>query len=163
MWKIYTKINEIFFSNFFSFFSACSIKNYEHASAKIVIIKSQKLKFSDIGYVRHTNDAIELELFIAGHVYKRIHINRLICVDDGCMSKSSFNQEYLCKSYPSSLLQNIILGKEIYNGKNSLKKNDGFSQVIKNSDVNIKYRVKSQEIYFKDSKNHILIKIKETN
>jgi len=55
-------------------FSACSIKNYEHTSAKIVIIKSPKIKFSDIGYIRHTKDAIELELFIAGHVYKRIHI-----------------------------------------------------------------------------------------
>ncbi len=143
--------------------SACSIKNYEYTSAKIVIIKSPKIKFSDIGYVRHTKDAIELELFIAGHVYKRIHINHLICVDNGCMSKSSFNQEYLSGAYPSSLLQNIILGKAIYNGKNSLKQDDGFIQRIKTSDVNIKYIVNSREIYFKDMQNHILIKIKEVN
>lgn len=143
--------------------SACSIKNYEYTSAKIVIIKSPKIKFSDIGYVRHTKDAIELELFVAGHVYKRIHINHLICVDNGCMSKSSFNQEYLSGAYPSSLLQNIILGKAIYNGKNSLKQDDGFIQRIKTSDVNIKYIVNSREIYFKDMQNHILIKIKEVN
>jgi hypothetical protein len=146
---------------FVLFLSACSIKNYEHTSAKIVIIKSPKIKFSDIGYVRHTKDAIELELFIAGHVYKRIHINRLICVDDGCMRKSGFNAEYLHKSYPSNFLQNIILGQKIYDGKNSFKTNDGFEQVIKNSDVDIKYRVNSHEIYFKDSKNNILIKIKD--
>jgi len=148
---------------FVLFLSACSIKNYEHTSAKIVTIKSPKIKFSDIGYVRHTKDAIELELFIAGHVYKRIHIHHLICVDEGCMSKKSFNQEYLSGAYPSSLLQNIILGKAIYNGQNSLKLDDGFMQRIKTSDVNIKYRVNSKEIYFKDRQNHILIKIKEVN
>jgi len=144
-------------------FSACSIKNYEHTSTKIVTIKSPKIKFSDIGYVRHTKDAIELELFVAGHVFKRIHINRLICLDEGCMSKSSFNAEYLSAAYPSSLLQNIILGKKIYDGQNSLKQEDGFIQRIKNSDVNIKYIVNSKEIYFKDRQNHILIKIKEVN
>ena len=141
--------------------SGCSIKNYEHTEAKIITIKSPKLRFSDIGYIRHTKDAIELELFVAGHVYQRIHINHLICVDEGCMSKSSFNAEYLSAFYPSSLLQNIILGKEIYNGKNSLKKDDGFIQSIKNSDVDIKYSVNSHQIYFKDRKNHILIKIKD--
>jgi len=65
--------------------------------------------------------------------------------------------------YPPSLLQNIILGHQIYDGKNSLKQDDGFIQSIKTSEVNIKYRVNSREIYFKDSKNHILIKIKEIN
>lgn len=144
-------------------FSACSIKNYEHTSTKIVTIKSPKIKFSDIGYVRHSKDAIELELFVAGNVFKRIHINRLICLDEGCMSKSSFNAEYLSAAYPSSLLQNIILGKKIYDGQNSLKQEDGFIQRIKNSDVNIKYIVNSKEIYFKDRQNHILIKIKEVN
>jgi len=146
---------------FVLFLSACSIKNYEHTSAKIVTIKSPKIKFSDIGYIRHTKDAIELELFIAGHVYKRIHINHLICIDEGCMSKNGFNEEYLSKAYPADFMQNIILGRKIYEGKNSLKKNDGFEQVIKNSDVDIKYSVNSHQIYFKDSKNHILIKIKD--
>ena len=146
---------------FVIFFSACSIKNYEHTDTKIVIIKSPKIKFSDIGYVRHTSDAIELELFIAGHVFQKIHINHMICMNEGCMSKSSFNEDYLNESYPTTLLQNIILGHKIYGGKNLLKTDDGFKQLIKNSDVNIKYRVNSQEIFFKDSKNHIIIKMKD--
>jgi len=148
---------------FVLFLSACSIKNYEHTSAKIVIIKSPKIKFSDIGYIRHTDDAIELELFFAGRVYKKIDINTLICVDNGCMTKSSFNEKYLSKYYPTSLLQNIILGKKIYDGVNSTKQNDGFIQQIKDLHVNIKYRVNAKEIYFKDVYNHILIKIKGVN
>jgi hypothetical protein len=152
-----------FFLTFLLLFSACSIKNYKHTTTKIITIKTPKIKFSDIGYIRHTKDAIELELFIAGHVFKRFHINHLICVDEGCMSKSGFNEEYLNAAYPDELLQNILLGRKIYNGKNILKTPNGFKQDIQTKDVNIAYVVNSRQIYFKDRKNHILIKIKELN
>ena len=154
-------MKHLFWVLFIVLLSGCSIKNYEHTQTKLITIKSEMLRFSDIGYIRHTDDAIELDLFMAGHVYKRIHINHLICIDEGCMSKASFNEEYLCKEYPDSLLQNILLGKEIYNGKNSLKKADGFEQNIKTSGVDIKYIVDSHKIYFKDKANHILVKIKD--
>ncbi len=143
------------------FFTACSIKNYEHSEAKIVTIKSPKIKFSDIGYIRHTNDAIELELFEAGQIFQKIDINRMICVQDGCMSKHSFNKEYLNASYPNDILQNIILGHAIYAQKNQHKLDDGFIQIIKNRNVDIKYRVNAYESFFKDRKNHIIIRIKE--
>ncbi len=142
-------------------FSACSIKNYEHSDTKIVTIKSPKIKFSDIGYVRHTDDAIELELFIAGHVFQKIHINKMICVKEGCMSKRSFNSQYLNAAYPDDILQNIILGDAIYGGEKKVKLDNGFIQLIHNKDVDIKYRVNSKESFFKDRKNHIIIKIKD--
>ena len=143
------------------FFTGCSIKNYEYSEAKIVTIKSPKIKFSDIGYIRHTNDAIELELFIAGHVFQKIHIDSMICVQDGCMGKHSFNKEYLNASYPDNILQNIILGHAIYAQKNQHQLDDGFIQIIKNRSVDIKYRVNTYESFFKDRKNHIIIRIKE--
>lgn len=141
--------------------TGCSIKNYEHTATKLITIKSKIFKFSDIGYIRHTQDAIELDLFMAGHIYKRIHINHMICVDEGCMNKKEFNKEYLSKAYPPSLLQNIILGKEIYKGKNRFKTDIGFIQQIKTSDVDIKYIVNFHDVYFKDRINHILVKIKD--
>ena len=147
----------------FLFLSACSIKNYEHTETKIVTIKTPKIKFSDIGYLRHTKDALELELFIAGHVFKKITINHLICVsDEGCMSKEGFNSEYLHSAYPQNLLQNILLGHKIFGGKNLIKNTSGFSQKILTQDIDIRYIVKPKAIYFKDRKNHILFKIKDT-
>ena len=135
------------------FFSACSIKNYTHTAAKILILKTPKIKFSDIAYIRNSDDAIELELFVAGKAVQQFHINHLVCVDDsGCMQKSTFNREYLNQSYPDDLLQNILLGKKIYNGKNLQKNANDFVQ-----------QINTQSIYFKDRKNHILIKIKELN
>jgi hypothetical protein len=144
-------------------FTACSMKNYEHIQSKIIIIKSPQLKFADLGYIRNTDDSIELELFVAGRSVKKIAINYLICVDEGCMSRSSFNAEYLNANYPDTLLQNILLGRAIYDGEGKLKQNNGFTQKIKNNNVDIKYRVNSHEIFFKDRKNRIIFKIKDIN
>lgn len=142
--------------------SGCGIKNYDTTQTKIIIIKSPKIKFADIGYIRNTNKAIELELFIAGNPVEIITINTLICVNAGCMSKSGFNGDYLHKSYPQELLQNILLGSEIYNAKNKIQTHDGFEQKIQTEDVDINYRVDSKTIFFKDKKNNIIFKIKDT-
>jgi len=163
MWKVYTKINMKFLLIVFALlFSACSTKNYELTQTKIIIIKSPKLKFADIGYLRNSSESIELELFVAGKVIEKISINHLICVSKGCMSKSGFNEEYLNKSYPTDTLQNILLGTAIYDGKNRVQTQSGFEQQIKDRHVEITYRVSPHAIYFKDKKNNILFKIKDT-
>jgi hypothetical protein len=144
-------------------FSACSIKNYEHTKTKIIIIKSPKIRFSDVGYIRNSDKSIELELFVAGKAIEKITINHLICTNDGCMSKKRFNEEYLNTSYPDEILQNILLGHKIYNGSSLTKSKDGFSQHIKTQYVDIFYVVGMHTIYFKDKKNKIIFKFKDTD
>ena len=143
--------------------SACSVKNYEHTQTKILILKSPKIKFADVAYLKNSAKHIELELFIAGQAVKKIEINHLICIDEGCMSKRGFNEEYLSKQYPDDILQNILLGRAIFDAKNRVQTQDGFEQHIKNIHVDIIYRVSLHVIYFKDRENNILIKIKDTN
>ncbi|MDY0234292.1 MAG: hypothetical protein RBS11_09695 [Sulfurimonas sp.] len=143
-------------------FSACSVKNYEITQTKVIIIKTKKLKFADLGYIRNTEDSIELELFVASKAIEKISINHLICTSEGCMTKSSFNKEYLHKSYPSDILQNILLANAIYNGKNRVQTESGFEQKIADEDVDIIYRVNENETFFKDMKNSIIFKIKDT-
>jgi len=141
--------------------SACSIKEYKQTHSKIIIIKSPKLKFADLGYIRNSENAVEVELFMAGKSVKKININHLICVDEGCMSRSIFNKEYLNEAYPDELLQNILLGKPIYQAKNLAKREGGFTQKIMDENVFINYSVKDKQVIFKDKKNHILFKIKD--
>ena len=127
MWKVHTKIEnrlKYLFLVFTLLFSACSIKDYEQTKSKIIIIKSPQIKFADLGYIRSSDKAIELELFIAGTAIKKITINHLVCIDEGCMSKSGFNREYMYENYPDELLQNILLGLEIYDGQNRVKTDD---------------------------------------
>jgi len=142
------------------FFSACSIKDYEQTKSKIIIIKSPNIKFADLGYIRNSGNSIELELFLAGKSIKQININHLICVDEGCMSKDSFNTDYLHSSYPNDILQNILLGNPIYDGENLQKTDDGFIQKITNKYVKITYKTNLNVISFKDKKNNIIFKIK---
>ncbi len=144
-------------------FSSCSIKNYEHTQSKNVTFKTKKVKFSDIGYLRNTGNAVELELFVAGNSAFKVSIDRHICTEDGCMSKMQFNKEYLSATYPENILQNIFLGKSIYDGINIARNDNGFEQNIDTQQVKIHYSVDKNQIYFKDSKNNILIKIKEIN
>lgn len=148
---------------FILFFAGCSTKNYEFTQTKIVIIKSPKLKFADVGYLRNSEKSIELEIFVAGTAVEKIAINHVICVKDGCMSKQNFNEEYLHAAYPTDILQNVLLGKAIYGGKNKVKTDEGFEQNIQNSDVDISYAVTAHVISFKDKKNAILLKLKDTN
>ena len=146
---------------FIFIFSACSIKNYEHTQSKILIIKTKKFKYSDIGYIRSSGDALELELFVAGKPAFKVSIDTLVCTDEGCMSKTAFNEAYLNATYPDDIMQNIISGKSIYSGRNLAKTTGGFEQVLQTEDVNIKYSVDAKQIYFKDSKNNLIIKIKD--
>ena len=165
MWKIYTKIEILLrylLLSFILLFSACSVKNYEHTKSKLIIIKSPKIKFADLGYIRNSDKALELELFVAGKVIEKISVNHLICVSNGCMSKSGFNRDYLNKAYPDEILQNILLGHQIYKGKNRVKTQEGFDQKIEDENVNIMYKVSSNVVYFKDRKNNIIFKIKDT-
>ncbi|MDX9813928.1 MAG: hypothetical protein WC144_02855 [Sulfurimonas sp.] len=146
------------------FFGGCSVKNYENTAIKIVTIKSPKIKFNDIGYVRNTNSAIELELFIAAKAIDKITINHLICTTkDGCMGKSSFNSKYLHSSYPSDLLQDMLLAKAIYGGANVVKTANGFTQHISDEHVDITYEVRGRSSFFRDRKNSIIFNIKEEN
>ncbi len=144
------------------FLGACSVKNYEHTSAKIFIIQSPKLKFADLGYLRHSDESLELELFVAGRVIEKITLNHLVCTSEGCMSKSSFNEDYLSAYYPDDILQNILLGNPIYEGKSRVQTQEGFEQSIQTHDVQIMYKVYFHGIEFKDKKNKIIIKIKNT-
>ena len=147
---------------FILIFSACSTKNYEITKTKIVIIKSPKIKFSDLGYLRNSDDSLELELFMAGKSIQKISINHLICVSEGCMTKSGFNEDYLNENYPDDILQNILLAKPIYDGKNLEKTKDGFIQHISSLHVEILYKVSQNQVFFKDKKNHIIFKMKDT-
>lgn len=144
-------------------FSACSVKNYEHTQTKIITIKSPKIKFSDAGYLRNSEKIMELELFMAGKCIEKITVNNLICTSSGCMSKSGFNKDYLNSAYPDDTMENMLLSHAIYGGKNLTKTDGGFEQHIKDELVDIVYIVDSHSVQFRDTKNNIIFKIKDTD
>ena len=149
-------------SAFILLLSGCGARPFVKTDAAIIIMKTQKIKFADTGYIRSNEDLVALELFSAGQAVGKFEIENMVCVDgEGCMRKSSFNAEYLNANYPDTLMENILRSKPIYGGQNLLKNEHGFEQHILDEYVEIKYRVTDRQIYFKDRANRVLIKIKK--
>ena len=142
--------------------TACALKEYEKNESSLIIIKTPKLKFADLGFVRKNRDRARVDLFTAGQVVKSIEINHLVCVDEGCLSKSVFNKEYLHSSYPDELLLNVLLARPIFEKASLQKTEKGFIQNLKSTEYNITYKIENGNIYFKDKKNRLLIKISKT-
>lgn len=145
----------------------CATKNYTHGEAKMVVIKTPKLKFADMGYIRYGEDAVQIEIFVAGVTVEKITIDSDVCVSAGCMSEERFVKEYLYDKYPKDTMRRILQNMDIFSGVGKSEMCNGAEyQYIRNEDMDIVYRRKSGEIYFKDRLNSIMIKIsdvKETN
>lgn len=142
--------------------SGCGARPYVKTDVATIIMKTPKIKFADTGYVRSNNNLVALELFSAGQAVGKIEIENMICVEGkGCMTKSSFNAEYLSAMYPDDILENILRSKPIFMGINLEQTDEGFEQRIDDNVVDIRYTVREHQIYFKDRKNSVLIKIKK--
>jgi hypothetical protein len=142
-------------------FSGCSVKEYAPSKGKLITIKSNALKFSDVGYVRPSKSGVEVELFSAGQLVEQFRIEDDICTREGCLSRKAFNRRYLHVNYPEEIIGEIFRGEPIFNRAGFEKTATGFKQVVAADEYNIIYKVSQDSIYFKDITNSILIKIRE--
>ncbi len=143
-------------------FLGCAPKQYAINESCLIVIKTPKLKYADLGYLRRNADAVRADLFVAGQLVESIEIGTLVCVDEGCLSKSEFNADYLHPAYPDNLILNVLLGRPIFEKASLQKTEGGFIQNIKSDEYNIIYKVEYGQIYFKDKQNRFLIKISKT-
>ncbi len=142
-------------------FSGCSIKEYAPSKGKLVTIKSDALRFSDVGYIRKSRSGVEVELYSAGQLVERFVMEEKICTQEGCLNTAEFNKRYLHVNYPDDIIKHIFRGEIIFKKRGFEKTPMGFKQVIQAKEYNIVYKISHNSIYFKDKKNSILIKIRE--
>jgi hypothetical protein len=142
-------------------FTGCTVKEYKTTEPKLITLKTKQLRFNDVGFIRKDGKSVQAELFSAGQAVERFEINHLVCVTKGCLTKSAFNADYLSSEYPDNLLQNVLLGRPVFDAAGMHKSDGGFEQYLKGSSFNIFYSVAPNEIYFKDRVNGILIKIRD--
>ncbi len=143
------------------FFSGCTVKEYKTTEPKLITLKTKQLRFNDVGFIRKEGSSVQAELFSAGQAVERFEINHLVCVSAGCLTKSAFNADYLSPEYPDELIQNVLLGKPVFNGVGLHRSDSGFEQSIKGKGFDIYYSVEPEQVYFKDRLNHILVKIRD--
>ena len=89
-----------------------------------------------------------MELFVAGQLVQSIEIDSLVCVDEGCLSNSAFNAEYLDPSYPDDLLLDVLLARPIFEKASMQITDEGFIQKLKSTQYNITYKIENGNIYF---------------
>lgn len=142
----------------------CATKHYSITTPKMIVIKSPKLKYADMGYLRYEGDAVEMELFTAGVAVEKISIDKQVCVSTGCMSEEAFVHEYLYKDYPSDTMRRVLQSEPIFRGAGVSESCGGVKfQYIRNDDIDIVYRRSEKETYFKDRLNGLMIKISDVH
>jgi len=158
------KYIRLFFSLWISAFylTSCAPKSYSKNESRFILIKSPLLKYADLGYIRSNKDEVRADLFVAGNLVQSIEISHLICVNEGCLTKSAFNEGYLSKAYPDDLLLDILQGHPIFNQASLQVTEIGFRQELKSPDYNIVYKVENGDVSFKDTLNKLKIKILKT-
>lgn len=155
------KFSILWVSLFALLVGGCAEKHYTFNEPRLITLKTPKLKYSDMGYLRREGDSVELELFAAGSAVEKITIDKQVCVSSGCMDEAKFVREYLSPDYPADTMRNILLEREIFSGKGFGEMCNGTRyQYIRNDDIDIVYRRKPNEIYFRDRLNALTIQIK---
>jgi hypothetical protein len=149
-----------FFILIFFLLQGCVFKNSVlQSKSYIVVIKMKNMAFNDTGFLNKSKDFTELQLFSAGNLVLDLKVGEYICLNSHCFNKEEFNKKFLSKDYNPQTLENILNARAIFNKMGYKKDNDGFSQIIVKKNLHIKYFVRKDKIYFKDYKNHILIKL----
>ncbi len=129
-----------------------------------ITLKTKKFAFSDTGFLNRYKDAINLQVFTMGKLVLNLKLSLTeddICVDQLCNTKQGFNQTFLSGAYPDDLVANVLQSKPILRGKHLRKTTNGFMQKIMTDEYAIKYKIWPGNVYFKDTKNHIMIKLKK--
>ena len=147
------------------FFFGCAVKpEIEKSQSCLVIFKTKKFAYQDMGFLKKASGFLNLQIFTMGNLLVNLTIDKRddrVCINRYCFDKDVFNEKYLSSYYPHDILENILNAKVIFKGKNLKKRKNGFIQKINESNkYDIKYIVTKNKIFFKDRFNKIILIIK---
>lgn len=142
------------------FILGCAIKPHISSSQTYkIIIKTKDIAIADGGFVRKAQGYKSIEIFSAGVLALHVELAKMACLNGSCTTRDDFNRRFFGYKHYNKILDDILDKKAIYGGENKIKTKDGFMQIIKRDRYDILYKVSKNSIYFKDRKNHILIKL----
>ncbi len=144
--------------------NGCGQTDYVRQSSALIVLKTPTLRYADMGFIYHGVSSTKVDIYSSGKSIMSLEIGvGSICMGTlECLTPQGFNNQVLSPFYPKDILLNIFKSKPIF-GSLSLKYvRNGFSQNISKGDkYNISYSVLNKETIFRDTINHILIKIKK--
>ena len=151
-----------FFLVILLFFTGCAYKTpYTSSKPYYIVIKNSQMAVAATGFIKKDDSRLNLQLFSAGTVLLDLHVEESVCLSYTCMSKESFNREFFGVNHYEGFIEELFNFQPIYSKKNLKKYKAGFEQKLKSKSYDITYKVENGNLYFKDSKNRVLIKMKE--
>jgi hypothetical protein len=141
----------------------CSLKTPVISSKPYyVLIKNKHFALNDTGFLNFKAKEKNIQVFSAGSVILNLQVeDKRVCVNSSCMKKIYFNQEFFGFKHYASFIDDMLLFKPIYKGKNLHKLQNGFEQRLVAKKYDIFYKVDGKTLYFKDKKNGVLMKLNE--
>lgn len=144
------------------FFTGCAYKApYTTSKPYFIVIKNSQIAVADTGFIKKNESTINLQLFSASTPILDLHVGQMVCINRTCVSKKRFNVEFFGYTHYESFVDEIFRLKPIYDKKNLKKIESGFEQKIETENFDITYRVEGKNLYFRDRKNRVLVRLKE--
>ncbi len=144
------------------FFTACSYRvPYTSSIPYYIVIKNSQIAVADTGFIKKDDTRLNIQLFSASAPIFDLHVEENVCLGYSCMSKESFNKKFFRVKHYKEFIDELFNLKPIYDKKNLKKLNNGFEQHIVTDSYDITYKIQNRNLYFKDRKNRVLIKLKE--
>ena len=145
------------------FLSGCATKQEITSSETYVItIKNKQIALSDTGFINQGKDYTNVQIFSAGSVLFNLEImGNNICLDGRCLDKRAFNQQFFQEEHYAGLMQEIIAKQPIYERKNLKQTPSGFEQEFELPTSHIVYKVEGSNLTFRDTKNGIVLRLKQ--
>lgn len=142
------------------FLAGCAVKSVSPSTPVVFIFKTPSIKIAATGFLQKGN-VVRLQGYSAGNALFTLKLAKRVCINGRCLSYELFNKKFLSSSYPPFLIKKILLKKPIMQKRGLEKQDGGFMQKIASDTFAIIYTVTKRGVRFLDTKNHILIKIKE--
>ena len=127
----------------------------------LITIKNKQMAVSDTGFLNHGKDYVNVEIFSAGAVLFNLEVQDDVCLEGRCTSRIEFNKLFFEYPHYEAMINDVLEMKPLYDGKNKVTIEGGFEQELDLLGSYISYKVQGKSLSFKDSKNGILIKLKE--
>lgn len=127
----------------------------------LISIKNKQIALSDTGFINHGKGYTNVQIFSAGSILFNLEVQDDVCLDGRCTSRIEFNKLFFEHPHYEAMISDVLEMKPLYDGKNKVTIEGGFEQELDLQNSYISYKVQNKALTFRDSKNGIVIKLKE--
>ncbi|OCX42904.1 hypothetical protein A7X81_06730 [Campylobacter ornithocola] len=140
--------------------SSCALKTKIQSQSTYIILKTPQIKFADYGFLYEGKNLTKLEFYNSSKVLFELKITDKICINGVCYTKILFNKRFFNYEYYDDFLQDLILKKPIFYGKNKQITSCGFTQKIMSKNYDIFYEVCNGYMSFNEKKSKVKFSMK---